>query len=374
MISRSSNRSVSFLLAATIVIAAFPLLVQAAPAAPPATQKQYQLVSTGSGSFALKLVEAPVRKPGLHEVLVRVRAASLNRRDIFIVHGQYPIGAKDGVVPLSDGVGEVAAVGPGVTRFRVGDRVAATFFQNWVSGRPNPNTPASALGGAIDGVLSEYVTLNEQGLVAMPKHLSFEEASTLPCAGLTAWNGLVTTGHMQPGEYVLLEGTGGVSIAGLQFAVAAGAKPIITSSSDAKLERAKALGAVGTVNYKTTPDWEKPVMALTGGAGVQHILEVGGKSTLPHALASMGPGAHIALIGGLGGFGGDIPALAILGRGATVTGIFVGSRADFEAMNAFIEKHQIHPVVDRVFDLKDAQAAYDLMESDNFFGKIVIKM
>jgi NADPH:quinone reductase-like Zn-dependent oxidoreductase len=343
-------------------------------AAVPTTQKQYQLASTGTASYALKLVDAPVRQPGANEVLVRVRAASLNRRDIFIIKGQYPMGKRDNIVPLSDGAGEVAAVGKGVTRFHVGDHVAAIFFQDWLTGPPGPNVPMSALGGALDGMLAQYVTLNEQGLVALPKHLSFEEGATLPCAGVTAWNGLFTRGHMQAGDYVLLEGTGGVSILGLQFALAAGAKPIITSSSDAKLARAKALGAIGTVNYKTTPDWEKPVLEITGGKGVQQVLEVGGKDSLPHALASIGSGANISLIGGLGGFGGDVPALALMGRNATVSGIYVGSRADFEAMNAFIAKHRLKPIIDRVFEMKDAQAAYDLMESGSFFGKIVIRM
>jgi NADPH:quinone reductase-like Zn-dependent oxidoreductase len=340
----------------------------------PATQKQYQLVNPGPSGFTLKLLDAPVRQPGANEVLVRVRAVSLNRRDIYVIDGQYPMGPRASVVPLSDGAGEVAAVGPGVTRFRVGDRVAAIFFQSWISGRPGPDSAQSALGGALDGMLTEYVTLNEQGLVALPKHLSFEEGATLPCAGVTAWNGLATRGHMQAGDYVLLEGTGGVSVLGLQFAVAAGAKPIITSSSDAKLERAKSLGAVGTINYKTTPDWEKAVLALTGGRGVQQVLEVGGKDTLPHAIASLGAGGNISLIGGLGGFGGDVPSLALMGRNATVSGIYVGSRADFEAMNAFIEKHELKPVVDRVFDFKDAQAAYDSMKKGDFFGKIVIRI
>jgi NADPH:quinone reductase-like Zn-dependent oxidoreductase len=352
----------------TLVVAA------AAQATVPATQKQYQLANPGPSGFTMTLVDAPVRAPGAHEVLVRVRAASLNRRDIYVIDGQYPMGPRKTVVPLSDGAGEVAAIGPGVTRFHVGDRVAASFFQGWISGVPGPDTPQTALGGSLDGVLTEYVTLSEDGLVALPKHLSFEEGATLPCAGLTAWNGLMKRGHMQAGDYVLLEGTGGVSIFGLQFAVAAGAKPIITSSSDAKLERAKSLGAVGTINYKTTPDWEKRVLELTGGRGVQQVLEVGGKDTLPHALASLGMGGNVSLIGGLGGFGGDIPAFALMGRNATASGIYVGSRTDFEAMNAFIAKHQLKPVVDRMFDFKDARAAYDLMRSGNFFGKIVIRI
>ncbi|MGH8261622.1 MAG: zinc-dependent alcohol dehydrogenase family protein, partial [Steroidobacteraceae bacterium] len=284
----------------------------------------------------------------------------------------YPIGPRDSVVPLSDGAGQVVAVGPGVTRFRVGDRVAATFFQDWLSGRPSPQVLGSALGGQLDGMLSQYVTLNENGLVRIPTDLTYEEAATLPCAGVTAWNGLFTRGNLQRGDTVLLEGTGGVSVLGLQLAVAAGAKPIITSSHDSKLERARKLGAVGTINYKKHPDWEKEVRALTGGLGAEEILEVGGKDTLAHALASLAPGGHIALIGGLSGFGGDVPVMALMASNATVSGIYVGSRADFEALNAFIEKHHVKPVVDRVFPYQDAAQAFKLMESDDFFGKIVI--
>lgn len=341
----------------------------------PNTQKQYRLVREGTkGPFTLSLVDAPVRQPGEHEVLVKVHATSLNRRDVFVVQGQYPIGSRDSVVPLSDGAGEVVAVGRGVTRFRIGDRVAAIFFQAWLSGRPGPEVLGSALGGQLDGMLSQYVTLNEQGLVKIPAGLSYEEAATLPCAGVTAWNGLFTRGRLQPGDFVLLEGTGGVSVLGLQLAAAAGAKPIITSSHDEKLARARKLGAVGTVNYKTHPKWEDPVREATGGLGVQEVLEVGGKDSLPHALASLGPGGHIALIGGLGGFGGEVPVMALMGSNATVSGIYVGSRADFEALNAFIEKHHVKPVVDRVFAYTDAPQAFKAMESGDFFGKIVIRV
>jgi len=342
---------------------------------PPSTQKQYRLVRSGhQGAFTLSLVDAPVRAPGEHEVLVKVHATSLNRRDVFVLHGQYPIGQRDSLVPLSDGAGEVVAIGPGVQRFRVGDRVAATFFQAWLSGRPSPQVLGSALGGQLDGMLSQYVTLNEQGLVKIPSGLSYEEAATLPCAGVTAWNGLFTRGRLQSGDTVLLEGTGGVSVLGLQLAVAAGARPVITSSQDSKLERAKQLGAVGTVNYKKHPDWEKQVRELTDGLGAQEILEVGGKDTLPRALASLAPGGHIALIGGLTGFGGEVPVMALMASNATVSGIYVGSRADFEALLAFIEKHHVKPIVDRVVPFENAAEAFKLMEADEFFGKIVIRV
>jgi NADPH:quinone reductase-like Zn-dependent oxidoreductase len=372
------RRSPCGLVPVCIVALACLTLMTSLPAAAkeiPTTQKQYRLVRGGDGhGYKLELTDATVRSPADHEVLIRVRATSLNRRDVFVMKGQYPVGSRDSIVPLSDGAGEIVAIGHGVTRFRVGDRVAGIFFQNWLSGRPPEKVASGALGGSLDGMLTHYATLSEEGVVHLPKSLSFEEGATLPCVGVTAWNGLFTRGRIQPGDYVLLEGTGGVSTFGLQLALAAGARPIITSSSDAKLERAKALGAFGTVNYKTTPDWEKPVLALTGGVGVQEVLEVGGKDTLPHALASIAPGGDIALIGGLGGFGGNIPALQLLDRNVNVSGIYVGSRENFEALNAFIDQHKVKPVIDKVFEFEDAPAAYELMESDQFLGKIVIRL
>ena len=337
------------------------------------TQRQYQLQKSGDSPPALKLVEAPVRQPGDNEVLVRVHAVSLNRRDIYMRLGQYPGPMPPNLVPLSDGAGEVVAVGRKVTRLRKGDRVASIFFQSWLSGRPKPQDMASALGGAINGMLSQYVTLSEDGWVKIPKHLSYEEAATLPCAGVTAWNALVTRGHTEAGDFVLLQGTGGVSILGLQLAVAMGAKPVITSSSDDKLARARQLGAVATINYKTTPEWDKAVLEATGG-GVQQALEVGGKQTLGKTLASLAPGGHVALIGGLSEFGGDIPVFALMGRNASASGLYVGSRADFEALNAFVEKHRLKPVIDKVFEYENAAAAFDYMDSGALFGKVVIRL
>jgi NADPH:quinone reductase-like Zn-dependent oxidoreductase len=338
------------------------------------TQRQYQLQKSGDLPPELRLVDAPVRQPGEHEVLVRVHAVSLNRRDTYVKLGRYPGPMKPNLVPLSDGAGEVVATGPKTTRFKQGDRVASIFFQTWLEGRPTPEMFGGALGGAIDGMLSQYVTLNENGLVAIPRHLSYEEAATLPCAGVTAWNALVTRGRTQPGDYVLLQGTGGVSILGLELAVALGAKPIITSSHDEKLARAKQLGAVITINYKTTPEWDKAVLEATGGGGVQQALEVGGKQTLGKTLNSLAPGGHVALIGGLSEFGGDIPAYALMGRNATASGLYVGSRADFEALNAFLEKHRFKPVIDKVFDYENAAAAYEYMDSGTLFGKVVIRL
>jgi len=342
-------------------------------AAIPATQKQYRIVGSGS-SLKLTQGDAAVRQPGNNEVLIRVKATSLNRRDIMVLRGQYGGGTRDGLVPLSDGAGEVVAIGSKVTRVRIGDRVAGTFFQNWFSGRPPADYGNFALGGSLDGMLSQYVTLSEEGVVALPAHLSFEEAATLPCAAVTAWNGLFTRGHLQRDDNALLLGTGGVSIFGLQLAKAAGARVIITSSSDAKLERAKALGASGLINYRKVADWEKSVRELTNGVGAHHVLEVGGKDSLPHTLASLAVGGHIAIIGGLSGFGGEIPSMALLGNNITASGIYVGSREHFEALNAFVSKHQIKPVVDKVFAFEDAAAAYEHMDADSFIGKVVIRI
>jgi NADPH:quinone reductase-like Zn-dependent oxidoreductase len=346
-------------------------------AASPTTEgthmRQYRLEKAEQG-YRLALKETSVPKPAAREVLVRVRATSLNRRDLYVLAGQYGPGDLSGKVPLSDGAGEVAAVGPQVSRVKVGDRVAAIFFQRWLSGKADANTQPSALGGAIDGMLSEYVVLNEDGLVRIPEHLSFEEAATLPCAGVTAWNGLFTRGNLQPGDFVLLEGTGGVSVFGLQFAAAAGAKPIITSSSDAKLERAKKLGAWQTINYKNNADWDKAVMQLTEGHGADQVLEVGGEQTIPKAVGSAALGGHIALIGGLSGWNGQLPAGLLALRGIRASGIYVGSRADFEAMNAFIAEHQLRPVIDKEFKFDDAPAAFDYMNSGNLFGKVIIRL
>jgi len=372
------HRAATMRTATTLLTALFACVASSATvlaASLPAMQQQYQFVRSGSqGPFSMKKVEVPVPQPGAHQVLIQVHAASLNRRDIFVLHGQYPVGTRQELVPLSDGAGEVVAIGAGVTRFHVGDRVAGTFFQDWVSGRPPATAAQSALGGFIDGMLSQYVALNEAGVVKIPATLSYEEASTLPCAGVTAWNGLFTRGRMQRGDYVLLEGTGGVSLLGLSLAVADGAKPIITSSHDEKLARAKALGAIGGVNYRTTPDWEKPVRALTGGTGVQQVLEVGGKDTLAHALASLGSGGHIALIGGLSGFGGDVPVMTLMNGNMTVSGIYVGSRADFEALNRFVDAHHVKPVIDKVYAFDDAAAAFDALEKGESFGKTVIRV
>ena len=331
-------------------------------------------IQRGAAGAELVIKQVPTPSAGKGEVLVRVRAVSLNRRDLLVLAGTYSRSSLTTTVPLSDGAGEVIAVGEGVTRFKAGDRVAGTFFASWIDGEPTPAALSSARGGDTPGMLSELIATHESGLVKFPAHLSFEEAATLPCAAVTVWNALFSKGRLEAGDYVLLEGTGGVSLFGLQFAAAAGAKPIITSSSDAKLERARKLGAVGTVNYRSNPDWEKEVRKLTGGRGVDHVLEVGGKDTLPKALTSLALGAHIALIGGLSGFDSAIPVGALMGTSATASGIYVGSRADFEAMNEFISKHKLKPVLDRIFPFEQAPEAFKHMDGGSHFGKVVIRI
>jgi NADPH:quinone reductase-like Zn-dependent oxidoreductase len=341
------------------------------------SNRQYQLTSDGrTYKLEMKTVARPTPGPG--QILVRVRAVSLNQRDLSVTRGQYGGsggGAMNGKVPLSDGAGEVVAVGSGARRFRVGDRVAGIFFARWIDGRRTADAMASARGGAgMDGMLSEFVAADENSFVRIPDYLSFEEAATLPCAAVTAYRALFVEGGLKRGDFVLLEGTGGVSTFGLQLAVAAGARAIITSSSDDKIAKVKEMGAFGTVNYRTNPEWQKDVRKITGDAGVAHVLEVGGRDTLPRALEALAYDGHIAIIGGLTGFASDIPAGRLLGMGAKVTGIYVGSRADFEAMNRFMTEHKIRPVIDRVFPFEEAPQAFELMDNGSYLGKIVIKL
>ncbi|RPH97558.1 MAG: NAD(P)-dependent alcohol dehydrogenase [Lysobacterales bacterium] len=336
--------------------------------------RQFQFEPASKG-YRLALRDVPRPEAGATDVLVRVKAVSLNRRDLNILQRDYdPEYTVAGGIPLSDGAGEVVAVGRDVTRFRVGDRVAGIFFEQWIEGPPSAEALASDRGGNPGGMLSEFIVSHEDGLVTIPEHLSYEEAATLPCAALTAWVGLFKRGNLQPGQFVLLEGTGGVSVFGLVFAAAAGAKPIITSSSDEKLQRARELGAFGTVNYRSNPEWQKEVRALSGGHGVDQVLDVGGRDTLGKSLEALAHGGHVALIGGLSGYGSDLPTDALMWINATASGVYVGSREDFEAMNAFISEHRIRPVIDRVFEFEEAQQAFDYLAGGGFFGKIVIRL
>jgi NADPH:quinone reductase-like Zn-dependent oxidoreductase len=332
--------------------------------------KAYQLHGQ-AGPDSLRLVELPEPKPGYGHVLVQVRANSLNYRDLMISDGRYGK-VNLPLIPLSDGAGEIAAVGEGVTRWKTGDRVAGTFFQGWSSGTFGREIMSTALGGALSGMLAELVVLSEDGVIAIPPHLSFEEAATLPCAGVTAWHALVERGNVTAADTVLLLGTGGVSIFALQIAKMHGARVLITSSSDAKLERAKALGADGTINYRTTPEWEEEVFRLTNKAGVDHVVEVGGSNTFPKSLRSLGANGQVHVVGGVSGFTSDVPLREIWGKLATINGIFVGSRAMFEALNRAIGLNKMKPVVDRVFPFAEAAAAYRHLQNGAHFGKVVI--
>ncbi len=322
---------------------------------------------------ALTLFEQDTPQPGRGQVLVRMRAASLNYRDLMVATGRYGSGtAPTDLVPLSDGAGEVAAIGADVTRVKVGDRVAGMFMQSWVGGPIEAADGASALGGAIDGVLAEYVLFDQAGLVHLPEHLSFEEGATLPCAGVTAWNALFGGPRLTSGQSVLVLGTGGVSIFALQFAHAAGARVIGTSSSDEKLERARALGAAEGVNYRQHPEWQHEVLRLTAGAGVDQVVEVGGAGTLPRSIASTRIGGHVALIGVL--TGGEINPTPVMRRSLMLRGIYVGSRQMFEAMNRTLGLHRIKPVIDRVYEFGAARDAYRHLQSQAHVGKVVIRI
>jgi NADPH:quinone reductase-like Zn-dependent oxidoreductase len=325
------------------------------------------IVPTGCTSIdQLQLVERPDPVAGPHDVVVRIHAASLNYRDQAVVAGQYFGGAvRRDTIPLSDGAGEVVAAGTKVSRFRVGDRAAGTFFQ--------PGNPPAALGSPLDGMLAETVALNEEGVVTVPDHLTYEEAACLPCAGVTAWNALFRAGRTtKGGDTVLVLGTGGVSIAALQLARVAGARVIATSSSDEKAARAAAIGASAVVNYRRTPDWEKEVRQLTSGRGVDCVVEIGGAGTLGRSMRSLARGGKVALIGFLAGRDGDTNPTPLMMTGGSLHGIFVGDRDMFEEMNRAISVNQIKPVIDRVFPFDAAPEAYRQHASGRFVGKIVI--
>ncbi len=315
--------------------------------------------------------ERPEPVPGPRQALVRIRAASLNYRDLLMVQGLYNPRLALPVIPLSDGAGEVVAVGPGTSRVRVGDRVAAAFMPQWISGSLHEGAARSALGGEADGVLAGHVVLDEAGLVALPPHLGFEEGATLPCAAVTAWHALTHGAGVKPGEVVALQGTGGVALFALQFAKLMGARVIITSKSDDKLERARALGADEVINYQRTPNWDERIRDLSDGLGADHVIELGGGGTLGKSLRAVRRGGRISLIGVLAG-AGTVDPVAILMRNVQIQGIFVGSREMFEDMNRAIAFHRVKPVVDRTFSFDEAPAAYRYLESQSHFGKVAV--
>lgn len=328
------------------------------------------------GADALKVVDRPDPTPGHGEVLVRMKAVSLNYRDMLMINGMYSRGsatAGGAITPFSDGCGVVEAVGPGVTRVAVGDRVATLFFQNWTSGRPTLEKLSSSLGFPVPGAGRELATFSQEGVSKVPDFLTDQQVATLPCAALTAWRGLFEDARLEPGDTVVLQGTGGVSIFGLQFAKAAGYRTVITSSSDEKLARAKAMGADTLVNYRATPDWSKAVREATHGVGADFVMEVGGAGTIQESLKAVRIGGHIAIIGVVAGAGEGVHPGALIGNSARLQGLSVGSREMFEAMCRAIELHRISPVVDKVFPWTEARAAFAAMQGGEHFGKIVLQ-
>lgn len=328
------------------------------------------VLSPGADASRLQIREVAEPKPGHGEVAIRVRATSLNYRDLILADNP----KIENRVPLSDGAGEIIEVGENVSDWKVGDRVAVNFFRDWLGGRFAAKYHDGALGGTIDGMLSEIVVFPAHSLIKIPDHLSFEEAATLPCAGLTAWCALRRGGFVA-GDSVLLQGTGGVSVWGLQIVVASGGRALITSSSDDKLARAHRMGAAQTINYAAMPDWDKEVWRLTDKGGVDHILEVGGPHTLGKSLACVANGGHIAQIGVLTGFGApDVSLFPLVSKNATMNGIYVGPVEAFEEFVRFLNATKIKPVVDRVFPFEQARGAYDYMKRGAHFGKVVISM
>ncbi len=319
----------------------------------------------------LKMIETEARRPGAGEALVRMRAASVNYRDLLTVQGMGGT-RRLPLIPFSDGAGEVIAVGEGVTRVKAGDKVCPMFFEGWIEGRPDAYKRSRPLGGPLPGVLQEEFVAKADAVSPIPKGWSFEEAATLPCAGLTAWRALMVEGELKAGETVLVQGTGGVSIFALQFAKMAGARVIVTSSSDEKLERAKALGADETINYKTQPEWAKAALELTGGAGVDHVVEVGGAGTLNQSLEAAKVGGRIEVIGVLSGFSQQIAMPTLFGKNLRMIGLSVGSREMFEGMVAAIDKAGMKPVIDKTFTFDQLPDALRCMKDAGHFGKICV--
>ena len=335
--------------------------------------KAYELKQFGIDNLNVADLEMPQPQP--HEVVVKFHAASLNYRDLMIVKGVYNPRMKLPAIPFSDGAGEIVAVGAPVTKWKTGDRVCPIFMQGWHDGEISAEKSKTALGGGAEwnGVLIEFEAFHEESLVRIPDSLSYEEAATLPCAAVTAWNALVVSGNLKAGDTVLTLGTGGVSVFAIQIAQMFGAKIISTSSSDEKLAKARELGAVETINYKEREDWDKAVMEITGKRGVDHVVEVGGSGTMARSVNAVRSGGHIAVIGVLTS-GVDFNPTSLLMKAVRMQGIYVGSRAMFEDMNRAIELNGIKPVIDKVFDFGEVREALKYMESGSHFGKIVVSI
>lgn len=335
--------------------------------------KAFHITGT-DGLASLRQVDLPAPVPGHGEVCVRIRAVSLNYRDYMNVCGIRGVTGPVPRIPCSDGAGEILATGPGVTGWKPGDRVVIPFMPSWLEGGFTQQHAGLALGGAVDGLLREQACVDARSLLRVPDYLSLEEAATLPCAAVTAWDGLMVRGNLQPGETVLVLGTGGVSVFALQFARLAGARVLAITSSDEKAARLQEMGAAATHNYQTDAAWDDWALAQTGGTGVDKVVEIGGPETLNRSIKATRFGGHISLIGVLTGTAGEVQTVGILRKGIRLDGVYVGSRAMFAQMLEAMEDAKMHPVVDSTFDFQDATAAFEHLASGRHFGKIVIRV
>ena len=329
-------------------------------------------IAAGGRIEGLSWVDESLAGPGPTQVRVRVHATTINYRDLLVLNGVYPVSTKEPLVPGSDGAGVVVEVGSAVSRFKAGDRVITSFFPNWVDGRMTRAGLAGALGGGDNGTFAEEMLIDERALVKSPAHLDFAQGASLTCAGTTAWHALFESARIKPGSTVLLLGTGGVSICALQLAKAAGARVIITSSSDEKLARARALGADAGINYNAIPEWGNEVKKLTEGEGVDLVLEVGGEKTFAQSLASVRMAGMIAVIGGVSGLGGTMVPRQLVGVAVRMQGVFVGSRTMLEDLARFVEVAGIRPVIDRTFAAADAPEAFRYFAAGKHFGKVAV--
>lgn len=335
--------------------------------------KAYEIQEFGIDKLAL--VDRPTPEPAAGEVLVKFHAASLNYRDLMIVSGTYNPKMKLPTIPVSDGAGEITAVGAGAAKWKVGDRVMPIFAQRWLDGDSSEEKRKTSLGASPewDGVLREYGAFSQESLVSIPEHLSYIEAATLPCAAITAWNAIAVSGRVRPGDTVLTLGTGGVSVFAAQFAGLSGARVIATSSSSEKIDKLHELEIVETINYREREDWDKAVLELVGKPGVDHVVEVGGAGTLARSINAVRIGGHVALIGALTGAAGFSPTTVFM-KSIRLQGIYTGSRLMFEDMNRAISVNKLEPVIDRVFEFDEIGEAFKHMESGSHFGKIVVKI
>lgn len=326
------------------------------------------------GFGPIEPAEADIPEPGYGEVLLRMKAVSLNFRDLLMAAGKYNPRLSLPLIPLSDGVGMIEKLGPGVQNVKVGERVCPIFSQSWLSGDPDDFTLKNTLGGPLPGTLCQYMVVSAHAVIWVPAHLSDEEAATLPCAALTAWSAMAEYGNVKPGQSVLVLGTGGVSVFAIQFAAILGARIIVTSGDSAKLKKAEELEAHDGINYRDTPDWDKEARKLTGGTGVDHVIEVGGAGTLEKSIRSVRSGGTISLIGVLAGNSAPFDLTPVLMRNIKIQGILVGSRQAFENMNQAISVHSLHPVIDKVFAFDEARDAFEYLQASQHMGKVCIKI